>query len=80
MIGLHFSPMAGEPGRTVYPDTDDDEDLAVEEETQSHKCPYTGKEMVDPVRNTNCGHCYDREGILAYIVQKRHKARYTCVK
>ena len=57
----------------------DDEDLMVEEETQTFKCPYTGKEMVDPVKNTTCGHSYDKEGIMIYIKQRGKRAKYVHV-
>ena len=57
----------------------DDEDLMVEEETQTFKCPYTGKEMVDPVKNTTCGHSYAKEGIMIYIKQRGKRATYVHV-
>ena len=52
-----------------------DEDLVMETETLMLKCPYTGKQMVDPVKNTNCGHSYDKEGITLYIKQRGKRAK-----
>lgn len=52
------------------------EDLVVQEETNTLKCPYTGKQMVSPMKNTNCGHSYDREGITLYIKQRGKRAKY----
>lgn len=57
----------------------DDEDLMVQEETQNFKCPYTGQEMVEPVKNTACGHTYDKEGILVYIKQRGKRAKYVYI-
>ena len=42
------------------------------------KCPYTGKEMRDPVKNIHCKHNYDREGITAAMKLRKGKTR--CVK
>lgn len=52
-----------------------DTDLAVTNETQTYKCPYTGKKMVAPVKNTSCGHSYEKEAILAYIKQRKNRAK-----
>jgi len=52
-----------------------DTDLAVTNETQTYKCPYTGKKMVEPVKNTSCGHSYEKEAILAYIKQRKNRAK-----
>ncbi|XP_067952131.1 E3 SUMO-protein ligase NSE2-like [Watersipora subatra] len=51
------------------------EDLMVQEETQSFKCPYTGKQMVNPVKNINCGHSYEKDGIIVYIKQRGKRAK-----
>lgn len=37
--------------------------------------PFTNKEIVNPVRNTQCNHLYDRDGIKAYM-ESRQRARY----
>ncbi|KAK3087711.1 hypothetical protein FSP39_009508 [Pinctada imbricata] len=52
-----------------------DEDLAMTQSEQSTRCPYTGKDMVIPVRNRHCGHRYDKDGIMHYIKTKKSKAK-----
>lgn len=52
-----------------------DEDLIVTQAQASVKCPYTGQEMVNPVKNKHCGHSYDLDGILEFIKNKKKKAR-----
>ncbi|XP_014767488.1 E3 SUMO-protein ligase NSE2 isoform X1 [Octopus bimaculoides] len=44
-----------------------DEEIAITQQEQNTRCVITGKEMVDPVRNTVCGHSYDRKGIEHYL-------------
>ncbi|GAB1606362.1 E3 SUMO-protein ligase NSE2-like [Argonauta hians] len=44
-----------------------DEDIAITQQEENTKCVITGKEMIDPVRNTICGHNYDRKGIEHYL-------------
>lgn len=63
-------------GEEEQMDMDENEDLVIQGETQTYKCPFTGKEMVEPVRNANCGHAYDKEGIMIYIKQRGRHARY----
>ena len=43
------------------------------------KCPYTGKEMKDPVRNKHCNHNYDREGANQLIRARGARAKYVQV-
>jgi len=57
-----------------------DGEVEISQEVMNTKCPYTGMEMVNPVRNKHCGHSYDREGILQYIKQRKHKARYSTMQ
>ena len=49
-------------------ETDGDEDMVVSSQVTTI-CPVTRKEMVRPVRNVECGHVYDREGIEALMKQ-----------
>ena len=58
--------------------TEIDEDIAVKQEVVT-KCPYTGKEMRDPVRNIHCNHNYDRDGITEAMKLRKGKTRYVTV-
>ncbi|KAK3601741.1 hypothetical protein CHS0354_016103 [Potamilus streckersoni] len=53
----------------------EDEDIELTQQTISTRCPYTGSEMVVPMKNKLCGHNYEREGIVNYIKQRRKKAK-----
>ena len=53
---------------------EEEEDVEMTQQQINTKCPYTGKEMVDPVRNTICKHSYDKAGIMHYIKQRGKKA------
>lgn len=58
-------------------DSLEDDDLEIEtggEETIPID-PFTNKEVVNPVKNTKCGHIYDKDGILAFI-SSRPNPRY----
>ncbi|XP_005108376.1 E3 SUMO-protein ligase NSE2 [Aplysia californica] len=55
-------------------ETEDDE-VALTQTEVNIKCPYTGKNMVDPVRNTICGHVFDRDGIMGHIRAKKARAK-----
>ena len=46
-----------------------DEDMVMVSSQVQTLCPITRAEMVRPVRNTACGHVYDREGIEALMKQ-----------
>lgn len=50
-----------------------DEDLMTLETapTTIPKDPFTTREITDPVKNSECGHVYDRAGIEQYISQTR---------
>ncbi|RUS69383.1 hypothetical protein EGW08_022856 [Elysia chlorotica] len=62
--------------RALVGDADDSQgDLAMTEVDVNTRCPYTGCTMEDPVRNKQCGHVYDRTGILTYIKQKNARAK-----
>lgn len=52
-----------------------DTDLMVTEGKKSTKCPFTGVEMTNPVRNPVCGHVYDKEGVKAMIAQRGNRCR-----
>lgn len=52
-----------------------DDDIEMTQTTINTKCPYTGKEMLIPMKNKICGHNYEKEGILQYIHQRKKKAR-----
>ncbi|XP_052778778.1 E3 SUMO-protein ligase NSE2-like [Mya arenaria] len=54
--------------------TCEDDDIEMTQEINT-KCPYTGMDMVHPVRNKLCGHNYEREGIMQYIKQRMNKAK-----
>ena len=51
------------------------EDFVMTEATISTKCPITGKEMVQPVKNVHCGHHYEKDGMLAHVKSLKQKAR-----
>ena len=51
-----------------------DDDMEVRREVQTI-CPITRKEMVRPVKNSACGHVYDREGIDALMRQSHGNTR-----
>ena len=48
-----------------------DEEVEMTQEIVNLKCPYTGLEMVNPVRNIHCNHNYERDGIQQYIKHRR---------
>ncbi|PVD32203.1 hypothetical protein C0Q70_07632 [Pomacea canaliculata] len=52
-----------------------EDDIEMTQAMVNTKCPYTGQEMVDPVRNKICKHTYDKVGILEYIKRRGRKAR-----
>lgn len=56
---------------------DGDDELGVEqaEMTQVPKCPFTQLEIDDPVKNSECGHVYSREGACNYIAHCRQYKR-----
>ena len=56
------------------PHGEEEEDIGMTQQQVNTKCPYTGKEMVDPVRNVVCKHSYDKTGIMHYVKQRGKKA------
>ena len=50
-------------------------DIAISQAQTSTKCPVSGSEMKDPVKNAQCGHRYDREAIRQLMRQRRGRAR-----
>lgn len=53
---------------------DEGEEVELTQEQVNTRCPYTGTEMVDPVRNIICKHTYDKAGIQQHIKQRGKKA------
>ncbi|KAK7091441.1 E3 SUMO-protein ligase NSE2-like isoform X2 [Littorina saxatilis] len=51
-----------------------EEDVEMTQEQVNTRCPYTGQEMVDPVRNVICKHAYDKTGITHYVTKRGKKA------
>ncbi|XP_034824490.1 E3 SUMO-protein ligase NSE2-like [Maniola hyperantus] len=49
-------------------------DIAITETHEAFLDPITKKPIEDPVRNTNCGHVYERAAILSHV-QQRNKAK-----
>ena len=65
------------PPGTMATGGDSDSDIEVEVTQQSInlKCPVTGKEMTDPVKNKHCTHNYERTGIIQLMQQRKGKAK-----
>ena len=49
----------------------DDDEIQVHE-TRTYKCPLTMSVFKHPVKNTRCGHHYEKEAIMQYV-RKYHK-------
>ncbi|ESN91103.1 hypothetical protein HELRODRAFT_194550 [Helobdella robusta] len=54
---------------------DDDDDIIMTSEELGVKCPYTQKVMEEPVKNTKCGHNYEKKAILEFINNKKGNAK-----
>ncbi|KAG8549717.1 hypothetical protein GDO81_019974 [Engystomops pustulosus] len=54
--------------------SDDDEDIAVTQSIANFTCPITQMEMVNPVKNKECGHTYEKEAIEK-MIQRRHQQK-----
>ncbi len=54
---------------------DDSEDVVIEEQHFSIKCPITQLTMIRPVRNRHCRHNYDQIGVEQLIKNRGDKAR-----
>ncbi|XP_069107129.1 E3 SUMO-protein ligase NSE2-like [Argopecten irradians] len=52
-----------------------DDDLAMTQTEVNIRCPYTGMDMKNPVKNKICGHKYDKEGIMQHIKSKGKRAK-----
>jgi hypothetical protein len=50
----------------------DDEELRIEEETISLRCPITRQKMVEPMKSKVCGHVYSKIGIFSLLKGKRN--------
>ena len=46
---------------------DEGEELGMGRVERSIICPLTRQTMVEPVKNSSCGHTYSKEGIYIYI-------------
>ena len=64
-----FERLVSDSGNNQEEEADGDEDMVMVSSQVQTVCPVTRKEMVRPVRNTACGHVYDREGIEALMMQ-----------
>lgn len=51
---------------------EDDEEVAVTQSMANFSCPITQMEMVNPVKNKECGHTYEKEAIEK-MIQRRHQ-------
>ena len=58
-----FDKLVSQSGNTQEEEGGGDEDMMMVSSQVQTVCPITRREMVRPVRNTACGHVYDREGI-----------------
>uniref|UniRef100_A0A3Q3W8Q0 E3 SUMO-protein ligase NSE2 n=1 Tax=Mola mola TaxID=94237 RepID=A0A3Q3W8Q0_MOLML len=54
-----------------------DEDIAVTQTQDNFFCPLTQVEMVNPVKNKKCNHCYDEAAILN-LIKTRHNQKKKC--
>lgn len=50
----------------------DDDDLVLTDKQINVIDPITKKRIVDPVRNTICGHVYDRDSVTALVKGNKH--------
>ncbi|KAL4704986.1 hypothetical protein ACJJTC_005472 [Scirpophaga incertulas] len=50
-----------------------DSDLAITASPETHIDPITKRPIVDPVKNTVCGHVYEKEAIINLIMRKSSK-------
>ena len=64
-----FDKLVSQSGNTQEEEGGGDEDMMMVSSQVQTVCPITRREMVRPVRNTACGHVYDREGIEALMKQ-----------
>ncbi|XP_013384994.1 E3 SUMO-protein ligase NSE2-like [Lingula anatina] len=53
----------------------DDDDLAMTQQVVVTKCPYTGQEMINPMRNKLCDHRYDRAAVEEMLKKRGSRAK-----
>ena len=54
-------------------DLGDEDDLVMTQTTGDTIDPITKRQMTDPVKNTFCGHSYERASVLAMITRNKIK-------
>ncbi|CAN9513914.1 unnamed protein product [Ophioblennius macclurei] len=54
-----------------------DEDIAVTQTQVNFTCPLTQVEMVNPMKNKKCQHCYD-EGAILGLIRKKQSQNKKC--
>ncbi|XP_032510974.2 E3 SUMO-protein ligase NSE2-like [Danaus plexippus] len=62
-----------EKGQTVRDGNLDESDVAITQTDEAFIDPLTMRVIQDPVRNTLCGHVYEREAIIAHIRGRKKK-------
>jgi E3 SUMO-protein ligase NSE2 len=55
------------PPRSWFEEAPEDDDIVVDQEIQSLKCPLTLQLLEEPVRNSTCPHVYSKAAILEVI-------------
>ncbi|GMT04250.1 hypothetical protein PENTCL1PPCAC_26424, partial [Pristionchus entomophagus] len=59
---------------------EEEDEIEVESATYSKKDPITKEDIKDPVKNSRCGHVYDRDSVTEFIKmhKKNRMALYQC--
>jgi len=60
-----------QPGVTAPGNEDSDDDIAIDRERISTRCPITLREFEEPVKSTKCNHSFERKAIFEMINQSR---------
>lgn len=60
-----------QPGVTEIGGDESDDDIAIDRERISTRCPITLREFEDPVKSTKCNHSFEKEAIFGMINQSR---------
>jgi len=60
-----------QPGVTEPGNEDSDDDIAIDRERISTRCPITLREFEEPVKSTKCNHSFERKAIFEMINQSR---------
>jgi len=60
-----------QPGVTEPGNEDSDDDIAIDRERISTRCPITLREFEEPVKSKKCNHSFERTAILEMINQSR---------